>query len=316
MPSRLIRWLKGDAPQCVGTYCGDVGVCFVYTDAVDQPCCFYQPPMQETERFLLAVAVDKFCALVGASKQHWTLAVALSADDVFVRSIVTPGGLSDAQLEQLAIVEAVADLPVPPEEICLDFIRLDDAVEAREGKAKLAFCRRERIDEILAVAEEMPLSVSVVDRDAQALHDAVLSVTAASGRATLGYPFGLLLPEINPRLIVCLDALTFEIYPVRLLTSEPITLQADLRQQISHCWTRCRMAHGVDDLTLETLLCIGEGLPDDAAWLAGLSSEAGLNVSCLALSSLRDRTRMLADGCAPADEVWLVAFGMANRTLR
>lgn len=316
MHNRLIRWLKGDSPQYVGTYSGEAGVCFIYTDLAGRRCCFYQPPLRDADQSLLAVAVDKFCALVDASKQHFALAVAISADDVFVRSVITPGGLSDAQLEQLAIVEAVANLPVPPEEICLDFIRLTDVSEIEEEKSKLAFCRRERIDEILAGVEGSPLSVAVVDRDVQALHDAVLAVTVASGGPPICYPFGLLLTEINPRLIICLDALTFEIYPIRIPTSEQVELQTDLRQQLSHCWTRCRMAHGVDALTLRTLICIGEGLPDDATWLAGLSLEEGLDVSRLVLSSLKGSVCMLSDDATPADEALLVASGMANRRLR
>jgi hypothetical protein len=305
-----------DSPQYVGSYCGDAGVCFVYTDSAGQRCCFYQPPMRDTDQSLLSVAVDKFCTLVDASKQHVALAVAMSADDVFVRSIITPSGLSDTQLEQLAIVEAVVNLPVPPEEICLDFIRLDDAAKTTEEKTRLAFCRRERIDEILAGVEGAPLSVAVVDRDVQALHDAVFSVAAVSGQAPIRYPFGLLLTEINPRLIISLDALTFEIYPVRIAISDPADLQTELRQQLSHCWTRCRMAQGVDALTLETLICIGEGLPDDAAWLAGLSLENGQGISRLALSMLRDSMFMLSDSATPSDEVLLIALGMANRVLR
>lgn len=76
------------------------------------------------------------------------------------------------------------------------------------------------------------------------------------------------------------------------------------------------MAHGADALALGTLMCIGEGLPDDAAWLAGLSMEDGLRVSKLALSGLRRSIRMLADGIAPPDEILLVASGMADRVLQ
>lgn len=76
------------------------------------------------------------------------------------------------------------------------------------------------------------------------------------------------------------------------------------------------MAHGVDALTLRTLICIGEGLPDDATWLAGLSLEEGLDVSRLVLSSLKGSVCMLSDDATPADEALLVASGMANRRLR
>lgn len=312
MHNRLVRWLRGDAPQCVGTYCGDLGVCFVYKNPTGHRLYLYQPSTAEGGDFPLAAAIEKFCARVDASGVRFALAVAMRADDVFVRSMSVPTGLSDAQLEQLAIVEAVANLPVPPEEICLDFMRLAGSADTPEETLRLAFCRRERVDEILAVTEAFPLSVGVIDRDVQAIHDAVLAVVATSGQAdSVTYPFGLLLTEITPRLVIYLDALTCESYPIRLSASEPEAMQSDLRQQISHCWTRCRMAQGQAAPSLGSLICIGEGLPTESAWLSGLSIEEGMGVVRLDLSKVRDGVQ---EGVMPPDEIWLIASGMATRS--
>ena len=315
MRNRFVRWLNGTAPQPVGAYWGEAGVCLMQQNAEGLRRCVYQPPSADSTEPAISIAVEKLVSYGDALCQEISLAAAINADDVFVRPLTVPAGLSDVQLEQVAIIEAVANLPVPPEEICLDFIRGEESPTAHDESIRLAFCRRERIDEILALAEEVPVSVSVVDRDVQALYDAVIMQRHACGQVDqIDYPFAIVLTEINPRVVICLDALSFETYPISMSASEqPDALEA-LRLQLSTCWTRCRMVRGDDALSLAWVTGIGISLPEVNSWLHGINSEASPDVCQLRMSELR---ALVPSGeTLPPDEILLIAAGMTGRELR
>lgn len=314
MCSQFLRWLQGAPPQSVGMYWGDEGVCLVHQDMAGRCACVYQPQPIDGERSALSIAMQKLQTYSSITSRDLSLAVAINADDVFMRSLVLPSGLSDAQLEQVAIVEAVANLPVPPEEICMDFMRMDPSETAQNETVQLAFCRRERIDTILAAAEAVPVTVSVVDRDVQALHDAVVSRAGCLGMVDPPtYPFALLLTEIAPRLVICLDALSFDVYPIRFAVNPTPDALEDLRQQLINCWMRCRMVRGDESIALTRLICIGATLPVDATWLHGLNGVEGCEVfPCAAM----DLQALIVSGEAiPSDEALLIAAGMCARGL-
>lgn len=315
MHNWFIRWLKGATPRPVGAYWGEAGVCLMQQNAEGLRRCVYQPPSADSAEPALSIAVEKLVSYGDVARQDFSLAVAINADEVFVRPLTVPAGLSDAQLEQVAIIEAVANLPVPPEEICLDFIRSDESPAEHDESLRLAFCRRERIDEILALAEGVPVSVDVVDRDVQALHDAVIKRRHACDRVDwIDYPFAIVLTEINPRVVICLDELSFESYPISPPASEqPDALEA-LRLQLSHCWTRCRMVRGDDALSLSWVTGIGMSLPEANSWLHGINSETNPDVYDLEMSDLR--ALVPSGDVLPPDEVLLIAAGMTGRGLR
>lgn len=319
MFNRFVRWLKGVTPRSIGAYWGEAGVCLMLQDAEGLRRCIYQPLSVDNIESAMAVAIEKLWSYGKAGQHDYSLAVAIGADDVFVRSLTVPAGLNDTQLEQIATIEAVANLPVPPEEICLDFIR-DDVTVSQDEAIRLAFCRRERIDEILATAEAIPISVSVVDRDVQAIHDAAISLHTADGEHNeIDYPFALLLTELNPRVVICLDALSFETYPIKLSVDNLVGDFEVLGSQLVNCWTRCRMVRGDDALLLKRIFCVGANLPklpEPGAWLHGLNSgndESEPEISWLPLTDLRELAS--ADGLLPPDELLLIAAGMAGRKL-
>ena len=315
MRNRFVRWLKGVAPKPIGAYWGEAGICLVQQNAEGLRRCVYQPLSADNAEPALSIAVEKLVSYGDGARQDFSLAVAINADDVFVRPLTVPAGLSDPQLEQVAIIEAVANLPVPPEEICLDFIRGDESPAGHDESIRLAFCRRDRIDEILALAEGVPVSVSVVDRDVQALHDAVIKRRHVCERDDwIDYPFAIVLTEINPRVVICLDELSFETYPISLPASEPPDALEALRLQLSHCWTRCRMVHGDDALSLAWLTGIGMSLPEANFWLHGINSVANPEVCQLGMSDLR--ALVPSGDVLPPDEVLLIAAGMTGRELR
>lgn len=276
------------------------------------PLCVYKPAAPDGDLSILASACEKLNVRAGTSGGAFELAMALDADDVFIRSIVVPTGLTDAQLEQVAIVEAVANVPVPPEEICLDFLRAATTVREREDRVALAFCRRERIDHLLAIAEGVPVKMGVVDRDVQAIHDAVcVCVGADSSDEPPRYPFALLLTSIKPRLVICLGPLNFEIYPIRM-ADDPLTLPGeDVYQQIANCWTRCRMAHDLSAAALTVVWQIGESVEIGECQVMPEWGDSSMAIHPLPIEALK--TWIHEGDVVPPDEVLLVAWGMSLR---
>lgn len=315
MRNRFFRWLTGATPRILGVYWGIRGVCLVLNPPEGERICIFQPPTADGQNSTLSLALQRMEILAGISRQGLGLAVAIEADDVFVRSLRVSAGLSERQVEQVSIVEAVASLPVPPEEICLDFIRSNKPEVRPEDTVRIAFCRREVIDEILAESESLQTDVLVVDRDVQALHDAALAyLHGAQSAGDSVYPFAILLTEHDPRLLICLDALALEMYPLRLTLPPQGAEHADLTQQISNCWTRCRMAHGADLAPLRSILvCSTSDLRDEIH-----PEQMGLDVApqVVLLPTGFQPDRVDGGEMMPPDEVYLVAAGMAGRTLK
>ena len=312
MRNWLIRWFRGSLPQTVGVYSGEAGICLVKADARLGYRCIYQPPIPEAEQPALQAAVQKLQVLADVEIRDLRLSVALEADEVFVRPLALPSGLSDEQVAQIAIVEAVANLPVPPEEICLDFIRANDMSDGDE-MVRLAFCRRERVDEILAEAEAAACTVSVIDRDIQALHDALIS---AHEMLEIGekfdYPFGII-TQIKPRLLICLSPNTFETYPMRIVESTDVAAFDDLRQQVTNYWNRSCMLRADEKRQLSVVLFLGGNGLEEAVISTAPSPDVALPFWFVTKPGFQ--RFMVDDDVAPPLEVRLIALGMAGRDL-
>ena len=310
MRNWLSRHFQGALPQTVGVYSGEAGVCLVKAEVPSGYRCIYQPPTPEAEQPALLSAMQRLRALSPVAQRHVSLSVALDADEVFVRPLTLPSGLSDDQVAQIAIVEAVANLPVPPEEICLDFIRAGSVSDSDET-VRLAFCRRERIDEILAQAETAAVTVSVIDRDIQALHDALVS---EHGRLGLGapfeYPFGII-TQIKPRLLICLSPNSFETYPIRISEITDAMAFDALRQQVVTYWNRSCMLRADEQRPLSLVLLLDARGGADRSMQT--SSDGAPAFRRLAMSELQGA--MLDDEVAPPLEARLIALGMAGRQL-
>lgn len=316
MRNWLIRWFRGGLPQTVGVYSGEAGICLVKADALLGYRCIYQPPTLEAEQPALKAAVQKLQALSDVESRDLTLSVALEADEVFVRPLALPSGLSDEQVEQIAIVEAVANLPVPPEEICLDFIRASDlSGDNDDGNevVRLAFCRRERVDEILAEAEAAACTVSVIDRDLQALHDALISAHDLPEIGTsFAYPFGVI-TQIKPRLLICLSPNTFETYPIQIVESTGVAAYDALRLQVTNYWNRSCMLRSDETRQLSVVLLL-DGCGLEAATISAAPSPDGAPPFRF-VSNPNSQSAMVDDDIAPPLEVRLIALGMAGRRL-
>lgn len=309
MQNQLLRWVNGRTRESVGVYWGALGICLAYRPLGERAAVVYIPAIKDVESSVWDEATTKLGALCEIKPAQIAFAVALSADDVFVKLINVPDGLDEGQVEQVAIVEAVANLPVPPEEICLDFIREDGG--GADAAVKIAFCRRERIDEILGWAEELGVPVHVVDRDVQAIHD-VIANRISLGAGVIEYPFGVVLTEVSPRFVICLDPTNFEIYPIRLQRLSDGELGESLSTQLENCWTRCKMSRiNVGD-QVKQIFVIG----DDFSSLDGLSvpRNDGVFRDLVPFSIVQHVDISAPNGYLP-EEVLLTALGMAGRNL-
>lgn len=313
MLKKIYRWLTGVAPQTLGVYWGTQGACISLKKADGRWAYVFQPPAPDGLRATLLLALQRMEAHTGIPCRSFGFAVAIDADDVFVRSLRVPAGLSERQLEQASIVEAVSSLPVPPEEICLDFLRQSHEEDHKEAEVSVAFCRRDVIDQILAESEGLQADIIAVDRDAQAIHDAAVAyLDHIHVPETSIYPIAIVLLEISPRVVVCLAEATLEIYPLRLTSGDMAgSAQADLTQQLASCWTRCRMSYGAQTQPLQHILVIGAADTQAVNQVHQLGLDGAPDVLTLAprLSGRWDA----AGDFIPTDEVLLISAGMATR---
>lgn len=309
MRNRLQSWIDGRTRETIGGYWGRLGVCLVHQSLDTKPIAVFVPSGKDLESSVWDEAVVKLEALGGVRRVQMVLAIALDADDVFVRTITVPEGLDERQLEQVAIVEAISNLPVPPEEICLDFIRGNS--DSRDEMVGIAFCRRERIDEILACAEEINIPVHVVDRDVQAIHDAIADRAFLEDRK-IKYPYGIVLTEVSPRIVICLGPTEFEVYPIRMQSNDVEERCASLLTQLGNCWTRCRMSRANISEVLEQVLIIGDMVPMPN-W-SSASSEVSVSKKIDNLLIGQSVERVSANDYVP-DEIVLIALGMSKRRL-
>ena len=133
------------------------------------------------------------CAAERLGRLEFTLALGIPSGDVFTKNIEIPAGLTTKQIEQISVVEAVSNLPVPPEEICADFLKQSAEMVAHTERIDIAFCKRGLIDDLGIIAEDAGVVLSVVDRDIQAIHDATLwCANSQDCLKSLAYPLGIL----------------------------------------------------------------------------------------------------------------------------
>lgn len=309
MRNRFVRWLKGEAPRMVGVYSGPLGVCLSsYSDEM-VPMVVYQPETRDSELPLWEASLARLEILTGVGRRQMSLSVALPSDDVFLRTISAPSSLTDAQLEQVAIVEAVSNLPVPPEEICLDFTRELSGASSNQN-VRMAFCRRERVDEIEANSEEVRVPVWVVDRDIQAIHDAVTHLGKPGNKLSSSYPFGILLTERSLRLVICLGETDLDAYPLRS-SEQGSLISENLPDQLANAWLRCRMSRVGLPERLTFLYITGKSTELDQSLLSAIDAK----LCPAAFFSAQETIENQDDELMPPDEALLVALGMALRSL-
>jgi type IV pilus assembly protein PilM len=116
-------------------------------------------------------AVER-CVKRSGTKSHFA-AVAVSASHVITKTITMPGGMREAEMEQQIELEADHYIPYPLEEVNLDFEVIGPSeVNANEDDVVIAACRKEIVDDYIAVVSRPGLEPKVIDVDAFAMEGA------------------------------------------------------------------------------------------------------------------------------------------------
>ncbi len=116
-------------------------------------------------------AVDRAVKRSGTRCRH--AAVAVASSHVITKRISMPGGLREHELEQQIEMEADHYIPYPLEEVNLDFEVIGPSESnPNEDEVVIAACRKEIVDDYIAVVEGYGLTPSVVDVDAFAIESA------------------------------------------------------------------------------------------------------------------------------------------------
>ena len=318
MRDAFIRWLNGTPPAIVGAWWSGSGVCFVrmvkdggqetISAVVYEPCgksVVIDSDAAAVERGELINVLRNAAERLGASRYRY--AVGIPSGDIFTKSIKIPSGLDDLQVEQLSLVEAISNLPVPPEEVCADFLRNETTLEAMNETVEVAFCKRALIDELSLLAEDAALQVAVVDRDIQAIHDA--AVWCASGQLTQAealYPLGIVMPGDRGRFIICRGPLDLNGYELPQENASSDHHQENV--EVDSLAVYCRRA-GLSESTtgyLKTLWVVNETPGKNS--LSGVAPYAALAQNVGLINPL---VADLAPG-APVEGL-MVALGMALR---
>lgn len=116
-------------------------------------------------------AVDRCVKRSGTKSRH--ASVAVSASHVITKTITMPAGMREQELEQQIEMEADHYIPYPLEEVNLDFevVGPSDS-NANEDDVIIAACRKEIVDDYIAVIGRPGLQPSVIDVDAFAMEAA------------------------------------------------------------------------------------------------------------------------------------------------
>lgn len=110
-------------------------------------------------------AVDRAVKRSGTRCKH--AAVAVASSHVITKRITMPSGLREHELEQQIEMEADHYIPYPLEEVNLDFEVIGPSeVNPNEDDVVIAACRKEIVDDYVAVIERHGLTPAIIDVDA------------------------------------------------------------------------------------------------------------------------------------------------------
>lgn len=121
-------------------------------------------------------AVDRAVKRSGTKRRH--AAVAVASSHVITKTITMPSGMREQELEQQIEMEADHYIPYPLEEVNLDFEVVGPSdVNPNEDDVIIAACRKEIVDDYIAVIEGPGLTPAVIDVDAFAMETAYSMIT-------------------------------------------------------------------------------------------------------------------------------------------
>lgn len=322
MRDKIIKWAMGVPPCIVGAWWSRAGVCLVRAKTMDnaqplmevvyEPCGIFRALGADTDISYREQMINALrCAAERMSSLKFTLAVGISSGDIFNKNIEIPAGLTTKQIEQVSVVEAVSNLPVPPEEICADFLKSNSAQPTHTERIDIAFCKRSLIDDLEIFAEDAGVVMSIVDRDVQAIHDAIIWCLNRQGDLeSIEYPLGILIESKEKSFIVSRSELDHVPYVFKSIDNPRADLGAATDSVQKELQAYCRRA-GLDcenNSPLRLLFRVSDGGSKaiQAPELDGLS-EVTLEVDPLAI--------VRNDGEAPPAYGLMVAMGMALRSL-
>ncbi|MEN9901414.1 MAG: hypothetical protein RL651_78 [Pseudomonadota bacterium] len=320
MRDKIIRWVTGVPPCIVGAWWSRAGVCLVRAkhmndsqqlmEVVYEPCGILPTFGADTDKSHREQMINALrCAAERMGKLPMTLALGIPSGDIFIKAIEIPAGLTPKQIEQVSVVEAVSNLPVPPEEICADFIKSNSAQSTHTERIEIAFCKRSLIDDLGIVAEDAGVVLSVIDRDIQAIHDAICWwVNSRVGLESVAYPFGILIQSEENTFIVARSELDHVSYVFKSIDDAmgDLDLATDSIQKELQAYCRRAGLRFENGPPLKQLFLVGDAESKEimASGLDGLS-EVTLEVKPLAV--------VKNEGSVPPAYGLMVSIGMALR---
>ena len=124
-----------------------------------------------TEVEQVAQAVERAIKRSGSRLKH--VALAVPGSHVISKVVPMPSGLSDRELQTQIEMEADRHIPYPLDEVNMDFYVLGPSQEGSDMvNVLLAACRKEIVDDYVAVAESVGLTPILVDIETYAMENA------------------------------------------------------------------------------------------------------------------------------------------------
>lgn len=127
-----------------------------------------------TEVEQVAEAVERAVKRSGTKTRH--AAIAVAGAHVITKTVKIPVGLNNKELQDQVEMEADHYIPYPLDEVNFDYHRIettgDEAVAAEDELVLLAACRKEIVDDFVAVVEGAGLKPGVVDIETYSMENA------------------------------------------------------------------------------------------------------------------------------------------------
>jgi len=144
------------------------------------------PPNAMTENAISDVdkVVQSIRAVYKQSRsKNRDVAVAVSASHVISKTITMPSGLKEEELSYQVEIEAEHYIPYPLDEVNMDFVVLGPSLDnPKEDDIVITACRKEIVDDYVAVIEAAGLSPAIIDVDANAVARAFVESSQSRAR--------------------------------------------------------------------------------------------------------------------------------------
>jgi hypothetical protein len=276
---------------------------------VYEPCGTYPASESDTDLSDRGQMINALrCAAERLGDLNFTLALGVPSGDIFIKNIEIPAGLTTKQIEQISVVEAVSNLPVPPEEICADFLKPHSVPAAHTERIEIAYCKRGLIDELGIIAEDAGVVLSIVDREIQAIHDAAIwCYNSQTDIKPVAYPLGIVVESDETTFIVSRSELDHVSYVFKRIDYAEADLNGSKESAHKELQAYCRRA-GLDfekGSPLQQLILV-----DDESKTDTLFDLAGVAERTIAINPL---SMVNADGERPPAYGLMVAMGMSLR---